>query len=81
MVGFECALKPTPFPPMRSVLGGVLVPDGKMRVPSVNININSNLTTAALSPGGLFVSGNKLNNEFGTKLCHVSFVHVDFYLS
>ena len=39
MVGSEFALDPTPSPPMRSILNGVLVPNKEMCVSSVNGNL------------------------------------------
>ena len=52
-------VEPSPFPPMSIVLGGVLIPDGTRCVSSVN----GNLAAAVLSPGGMFVSGNRRKKE------------------
>ena len=49
---------------MGSVLGGVLIPDGKRFVSSVN----GNLAAAVRSPGDMLVSGNKRNKE--VVICH-----------
>ena len=71
MVGSECALKPAPFPHISSVLGVVLIPDGKRCVSSAD----GNLATAVLSPGGVFVSGNKHNKEANISQFYVFLAH------
>ena len=70
MIGSECTLEPTPFP-MSSVLSRVLIPDGKKCVSSVN----GNLAKTGLSQGGMFVSGNKRDNEVDINHFHVFFAH------
>ena len=67
MVGSECALEPAPFPPMSSVLGGVLIPDGKRCLSSVNVNSASTIP----SPGGVFDSENKRNKEVDINHFHI----------
>ena len=56
---------------MSSVLGRVLVPDGKICVSSVN----GDLTAAALSPGGMLVFKNKHKKEVEFNHFHVSLTH------
>ena len=56
---------------MSSVLGGVLIPDGTRCVSSAN----GNLTVAVLSPGGMFVSGNKREKEVDVNPFHISLAH------
>ena len=76
-VGFECALEPTLFPSMGSVLGGVLIPDGKRFVSSVN----GSLAAAVRSPGDMLVSGNKRNKEVAINHLLVSLAHAYFGFS
>ena len=48
-----------PIFPMRSVLGGMLISDGQ----TCASRVDCNLAAALLSISGVFVSGNKRNNE------------------
>ena len=50
----------SPRPPRSIVLDGVLIPDRKRCVSSVD----GNLAAAVLSPGGVYISGNQRNKEF-----------------
>ena len=59
---------------MNSILGGVLIPDGKRFVSSVDVN----LTAVVLFPGGVFVSGNKRNKE--VDINHFHMLIVSFHL-
>ena len=53
---------------MSSILDGVLIPDGKRCVSSVD----GNLAAAVLSPGGVIVAENKRNKEVNIYHFHVA---------
>ena len=60
---------------MSSVLGGVLIPDGKRCTPSVD----GNLAAAALSPGGMLVVGNKHKTKVVISHFYVSLAHAHLF--
>ena len=53
---------------MSSILGGVLIPDEKRCVSSVNGNLGCSISF----PGGMFVSGNKSKNKVAFNHFHIS---------
>ena len=67
-------LKLPPFLPLSNALRGVLIPNGKKCVSSMD----GNLATAVRSPRGAFVMGNKRNQEVDINYFNIFFTRAHF---
>ena len=60
---------------MSRVLGGLLIPDEKRCVSSVNTSMNGNLAVAIFSSDDMFVSGNRSKKEVDISHFYISLAH------